>query len=314
MPMLLRRFLVLFIWLLYPCGLVAAPRVDLPKGVPDSHICILSGTNMASALLKHDSIEGEFTLETPFGTSPKVYFGESAGVAYYHIPMHGYEGIDPTQPDAGVNALLRTWWTLYHLGVTEVLGGATAGWINPAYAMGDWILPEDFIDWNIERPRNIAYRIMGEEAAFILPRVNPAVDPELLAILKQACEAAAPEVNTFTGAVLAQAAGGRFETPAEIRMMQLSGCDLVSMSVGSEIAYARQLGMNYACFVGIVNPAEGLGPWNWDTLTTLYPSMHKQSVEIYLKALPKIAALQGQPRVGDELRIHPEFDSPEESE
>ncbi len=301
----------LVVCLLLPLLSLAAPRIELPEGVTESHICILSGTNVASALLKHPSMAGDFTVETPFGTSPKVYYGQSAGVSFYHIPMHGYEGIDPTRPDAGVNALLRTWWTLYHLGVTEVLGGATAGWINPAYDLGDWIIPEDFIDWNIDRPRNIAYQVMGEEAAFILPRVNPAVDPELVRILQAQCEAAAPEVNTFTGAVLAQAAGGRFETPAEIRMMQLSGCDLVSMSVGSEIAYARQLGMNYACFVGIVNPAEGLGPWNWDTLTTLYPRLHQESVQIYLKAVPEVAALKGKPRVGDALRIHPEFDTPE---
>lgn len=197
---------------------------------------------------------------------------------------------------------------MHLLGVTEVLGGATAGAINPDYKLGDWVVADDFIDFNVERPRSIAYQVLGDAAANILPRVNPATDPHIDEILYQACLKNAKSVQAWKGGVIAQAAAGRFETVAEIKMMQMLGCDLVTMSVPTEISYARQLGMNYGSIIGISNPAEGLGEWGWDTLTDLYPRFHEQSIKIYLEAIPKVAKLAGVPRAGDALRMHPDLE------
>ncbi len=82
---------------------------------------------MAGAMTAPDLITGSFTIGTRFGESPKIFFGEVSGAAYYHIPMHGGVGLDHAKSDFQVNALLRTWSAFYLLGVTEVLGGATAG-------------------------------------------------------------------------------------------------------------------------------------------------------------------------------------------
>jgi len=290
--------------------LCAQPKVQLPINVPQSNICILSGTNVATALTRTDAILGEFTIETPFGISPVIYYGTVEDVPFYHIPLHGsLPASDSAELETNTNTLYRTWSAMYLLGVAEVLGGATAGAINDNYERGDWIIPHDFIDWNIDRPRNIARKIMGEEANYILPRMVPADDPELHRILFEETKKVADTVSVFNEGVIAQAAGGRFETVSEIRMMKMVSCDLVTMSVASEMAYARQLGMNYACMVGIVNPAEGLGEWDWNSLTDLYPIMHRQSIKVYLAAVPRIAReLKGKERAGDALRIHPELE------
>jgi Phosphorylase superfamily. len=122
-----------------------------------------------------------FALETPFGLSPTVYFGETEGAAFYHITLHG--SATDAAGVAGQDALLTVWGALRHLGVSDVLGGATAGSINPEYKLDDWVIADDFIDSNIDRKRSIAAEILGAEAARILPRHVPADDPLLRKIL-----------------------------------------------------------------------------------------------------------------------------------
>jgi 5'-methylthioadenosine phosphorylase len=149
---------------------------------------------------------------------------------------------------------------------------------------------------------------LGPEAARILRRYVPADDPALRKILFEETARVAGKENVYEGGVIIQAAGGRFETSAEIRMFKQIGGDLVTMNVPTEMAYARQLNINYASLIAISNPAEGLGTWEWKTLRDLYPSLHAQSIDIYLAAVRRIHHLPERRRIGDTLRVHPEFD------
>jgi 5'-methylthioinosine phosphorylase len=277
-----------------------------PEKPPPANICIVGGTNIAHALTTSGHLSVAFALETPFGLSPAIYFGESEGVPFYHVTLHGSS--TGASGVAEQDALLIVWGALHHLGVSDVLGGATAGSINSAYKLGDWVIADDFIDFNIDRKRSIAAEILGAEAARILPRHVPADDPLLRKILSEETARVAGQENVHEGGVIIQAAGGRFETAAEIRMFQRLGGDLVTMNVPTEMAYARQLNINYASLIAISNPAEGLGPWDWKTLSDLYPRFHAQSVEIYLAAVRRIQDLPKRRRIGDTLRVHPEFD------
>jgi 5'-methylthioadenosine phosphorylase len=277
-----------------------------PVKPPCASICILGGTNVAHALATSSDVSAAFTLETSLGLSPAIYYGESEGAPFYHVTLHG-----SSTDKSGVveqDSLQTVWGTLHHLGVTDVLGGATAGSINPAYKLGDWVIADDFIDFNIDRQRSIAAKVLGHEAARILPRHIPADDPLLRKILSEETARVAGKQNVHEGGVIVQAAGGRFETAAEIRMFRLLGADLVTMNVPTEMAYARQLNMNYSSLIGISNPAEGLGTWKWQTLSDLYPQFHAQSIEIYLAAVRRIHHLPERRRIGDTLRVHPDFD------
>jgi xanthosine phosphorylase len=53
-------------------------------------------------------------------------------------------------------------------------------------------------------------------------------------------------------------AGPNFETPAEIRMMQILGCDVVGMSVVPEVVSARHCDLKVLAVSAITNHAEGL--------------------------------------------------------
>jgi 5'-methylthioadenosine phosphorylase len=52
-----------------------------------------------------------------------------------------------------------------------------------------------------------------------------------------------------------------------------------------------------------------VGEWDWETIKKVYPRLNPLSLTIVLAAIPRIAAIGDQPRVGDGLRMHPEVTS-----
>ncbi|MGV8769546.1 phosphorylase family protein, partial [Pseudomonas aeruginosa] len=58
--------------------------------------------------------------------------------------------------------------------------------------------------------------------------------------------------------VFAAYTGPNFETPAEIRMMQTLGCDVVGMSIVPEVLTARHCGLKVLVVSAMTNYAEGL--------------------------------------------------------
>ncbi len=282
----------------------AAGAVESPENTDRPQIAIIGGTFINDALLLREDLLGEpFTVETQLGESPPIYPGSANGVDFYYMHAHG-------RP-----ALQAAWVALYDLGVTEVLGGATAGGINPAMQPYDYVVPHDFIDLNVTRPLSFPREIYRDPESIPLPRVLPAMDPELREILINETRARIrahrelDDIGLHEAGVIIQARGGRFESAAEIRMFAQWGGDVVTMNVGTEIAYARMLGMNYACLINISNPAEGVAPWDFAEMPPLYRRINPISVDILLASLPRIAALAGKPRAMDDLIFHPEMTS-----
>lgn len=278
----------------------AATANDFPK----ARIAIVGGTFVNDALLKKPGlIKGHFTVETKLGDSPKIYYAEVAGIPFYYVHAHG-EG-----------KWLETWAALYDLGVRDAIGGATAGGINPAMKLYDYVVPHDFIDLNIDRPLAMPQIVYHDPNSIPLPRYVPAMDPLLRDILIAETRTAVrarrdyDDIQLHEQGVVVQARGGRFETASEIRMFRQWGGDVVTMNIASEMAYARMMGINYAALVAISNPAEGVGEWDWETIKKVYPRLNPLSLSIVLAAIPRIAAIGDQPRVGDGLRMHPEMTS-----
>jgi 5'-methylthioadenosine phosphorylase len=279
---------------------LAAKVDDFPK----ASIAVIGGTFINDALLnKKELIKGSFKVKTKVGASPPIYACEVAGIPFYYVHGHG-EG-----------KWVETWAALYDLGVRDAIGGATAGGINPAMKLYHYVVPHDFIDLNVDRPLSIPHVIYHDPKSIPLPRYIPAMDPILRNILIDETGKALrashdyADIQLHRQGVVVQARGGRFETAAEIRMFGQWGGDVVTMNVASEMAYARMLGINYASLIAISNPAEGVGDWDWETLKKVYPRVNPLSLSIVLAAIPRIAAIGDQPRVGDSLRMHPEMTS-----
>ncbi len=264
-----------------------------------AHIAIIGGTYLNDALLKSGRLGDKFAVTTPIGDSPAIWCGKAGGVAFYYVHSHG-----------GTKRV-EMWSALMQLGVTDAVGGATVGGINPSYKVRDYVVADDFIDLNVERPRRLPAAIFPPDQK-ILARYTPPTDPQLGEILARSTETVTrsrpsfADIHVHRGGVLIQAAGGRFETPAEVRLFAQMGGDVVTLNIGSEMAYARMAGIAYSSLSLVSNPAEGLAPWTMASLSEIYRELNPLSVDILVDALPKIAALGGQSRVPDDLRIHPE--------
>ncbi len=279
---------------------------------PKAKIAVLGGTFLNDAMFDSGYLKESFTIETRAGTSPEIHYGEVQETPFYYI--HGHGG----------GKWVETFAALYELGVKELIGGATAGSLNPLLNDFDLILPNDIIDFNTTRKPYIVPQVMGPDAR-VTARMNPATDPLLRQILLEEGRRALRsredliDVNILNGGTLVQARGGRFESPAEIRFFKNSGGDLVTMNNGTEMSYARQLGIHYACMNLISNPAESLGDWEWSGLARIYQRMNPVCLKIVAAAIPRIAAIEeGTPRVMDKLlRMKQNFTykkNPEEAE
>lgn len=289
--------------------LIQIPQPALAAGPPPARIAIIGGTFVNDAALLRDGLLTEsFQVPTRLGMSPTIHYGEAGGVPFYYVHGHGQ------------GRWRETWLALYDLGVEEAIGGATAGGINPVMQPYDYIVPHDFIDMNVNRPLSFPREVYRDPDKIPLPRVAPAMDPDLRDILLDETrrairgDAQYDDISIHDNGVVIQARGGRFETVAEIRMFRQWGADVVTMNVATEMAYARMLGINYACLIVISNPAEGVAEWSFDEMPPLYRRINPLSLDIVLAGLPRIAALEGKPRAADALIHHPEMTSAPEDE
>ncbi len=252
--------------------------------LPRASIAILGGTFLNDLLFGTEIIKGYSEVETPVGLSPRIYYGESIDVPFYYIHFHG-EG-----------KWLETWLALRDLGVTEAIGGATAGAINPLLKTGDFIVPSDFLDKNIDRVSNIPVEYLAHPSHAIC-RFNPPFDETLRKFLVEESrnvvreDPALGEINVFDGGVVLQSRFGRFETIAEIDAYRGEGGDLVTHNLTTEIVFARQLGIHFAALNLISNPAEGVAPWTLDSLTDVYRRLNPVTWKILERVLPRIAAI-----------------------
>jgi 5'-methylthioadenosine phosphorylase len=271
--------------------------------IPKARIAVIGGTFLNDVIFSTDLIKKEFTVETKLGTSPTIYYAEYEGLPFYYVHDHGS------------GKFQQTWAALYDLGVEEAIGGATAGAINKKMGVYDYIVVDDFMDFNIDRPLSFPKEIYRDPNLIPLPRFTPAMDTDIRNILIAEAKKAFTADPFFKkkkvhdSGVVVQTRGGRFETVAEIKAIGQWGGDLVTMSIGTEIVYARQLGINYASLVVVSNPAEGVADWDFSLMEELYPRINPLSLNIVLASLKPVAALQGKARVADGLINHPEMTS-----
>ncbi len=142
---------------------------------------------------------------------------------------------------------------LHAAGVRAVIATAVSGAISPGYAMGDLVLVSDFLNFTHGR-RDTFFDQVGTVRH---TEVTTAYDPELRGLVKRSAEAVGQPV--IDGGVYSSFNGPRFESPAEIRMAERAGADLVGMTGYPEVVLARELGLAYCSIAIVSNMAAGKG-------------------------------------------------------
>ena len=228
------------------------------------------------------------TVETSTGTSPPILRMQYDGVPFYYIKFHGFA--DVAASDMKGHNFVTMFAAFHQLGVTHIIAGATAGGLQPEFRKGDLILSNDLINLNFERPSNILAEANIQRPG-IRATFNPPVCPDVHRVLSDLALEGYKAGRVFTEGVVVQDDASRYETPAEIRMYQTIGGDIITHNVVTEMIYARQLGMHLAVVNAVSNPAVGVRPFTRDEEMGVADRIAEGTRPIILKALKQLHQL-----------------------
>jgi purine-nucleoside phosphorylase len=184
-------------------------------------------------------------------TGHKNFFkvNKEQGIIMMAGRFHYYEGWD-------MDDLVLPVFLLAGLGIKTLIVTNASGAINPLYTAGEFVLIRDHInllgDNPLRGPYSGKFNLTDRECPRFLDlseayskRLSDCVQKHIHSPLREGVYAAMP--------------GPCFETPAEIRMLEQLGADMVGMSTVPEVLAARFLGLEVLGISLITNEAAGKG-------------------------------------------------------
>ncbi|GLQ21276.1 S-methyl-5'-thioadenosine phosphorylase [Algimonas porphyrae] len=196
-----------------------------------------------SGLYDIDGLENEqwIAIDTPWGApSDDILFADYKGVSLRFLPRHGRgHSLTPTTVNyrANIDALKRA-------GCTDVLSLSAVGSLQEAYAPGDFVAVNQFIDRTFAREKSF----FGPGCVAHVSVADP-VCPRLSGLATDAAQAAGATVHRAgDGDHLTYLAmeGPQFSTKAESALYRQWGCDVIGMTNMPEAKLAREAELPYA--------------------------------------------------------------------
>lgn len=139
------------------------------------------------------------------------------------------------------------------LGVTRVLATNAVGSINRDVPPASLMLIDDYLDFTSGRA--LTFFDGGPTGHAYLEMSTPCCTALQQKLLERAAQT---DLALRPSGTYVCTNGPRFETPAEIRMFEKLGADVVGMTGMPEATLARELGMHYAAVAYSINWAAGL--------------------------------------------------------
>jgi len=206
-------------------------------------IGVIGGSGLESLL--HSS--RQIRIGTQFGPAPLIQIGVVGKEEVAFLPRHGpMHDVPPHKVNYRANIL-----ALKHLGVERIIATNAVGSMNKEYSPGDLAIPEDIIDFTKSRPTTFF-----ESAPVTHVDMSQPYCPELRSVLIDSAQGVKTKV--WGNSILTATEGPRYETPAEIRMLQELGGDLVGMTGSPEVFLSREQEICYAAICFVSNRAAGM--------------------------------------------------------
>lgn len=239
------------------------------------------------AFVNHIRVDCEIPFsEIPYFAAPSVeghhgrlVLGELHGVplAVMQGRVHYYEGHSMEQ----VAYPMRT---LAMLGIEIAILTNSAGGLNPKMQPGDFMVIEDHINLMGTNP------LMGPNIKNLGPRfpdMTEAYDKKLTALMLEALTEL--QIPHWKG-VYCGVSGPTYETPAEVRFLQIIGGQAVGMSTVPESIAANHLGLRVCAVSCVTNPAAGINTnkLTHQEVTAMAQSVEKKFCDFFSKLIEKI--------------------------
>lgn len=183
------------------------------------------------------------TVDTPFGPpSDAVLTGTLGGVEMVFLPRHGRGHVHtPTSVPYRANIA-----AMKGLGVTDLIAVSAVGSLKEAYAPGDFLIVDQYIDRTFAREKSFfAPGLVGH-----VPFAHPTC-----ARLSALCAGAARDLGltVHEGGTYVAMEGPQFSTLAESRLYRSWGADVIGMTGMPEAKLAREAELCYACIAMITD-------------------------------------------------------------
>lgn len=160
-------------------------------------------------------------------------------------------------------------WALHSLGIRDVLATQAVGSLNQHMPPGCFVLLEQFIDWT--RGRDTTF-FDGDNGQVVHVDVSQPYCPRINNMVNQA--GTAENIPICIDAVYACTEGPRFESSAEVKLLQQFGADVVGMTNVPEVVLAREAGLCYSALCIVCN---------WGAGMTANPLTHTEVLDIMAK-------------------------------
>ncbi|MDF1619290.1 S-methyl-5'-thioadenosine phosphorylase [Pseudothioclava nitratireducens] len=201
----------------------------------DKMIGVIGG----SGVYEIDGLEqAEWTeVETPFGApSDQILTGVLNGTRMAFLPRHG-RGHVHTPSTVPYRANI---FAMKVLGVTDLVAVSAVGSLKEAYAPGDFVIIDQYIDRTFAREKTF----FGPGLVGHVPFAHP-----ICPVLAEACAQAArmTGVTVHQGGTYVAMEGPQFSTLAESRLYRSWGADVIGMTGMPEAKLAREAELCYAC-------------------------------------------------------------------
>lgn len=194
-----------------------------------------SGLNKLSILEKPSIIKAHNVFGEP---SSDISSGTIEGKEVLILARHGSEHtIPPSQVNYRAN--IRA---LKDAGCTHILSTTACGSLKEEYKMGDFVIPDQFIDFTKKRI-NTFYDKFKPGMPVHAPMADP-FNEYLRNILINACEKTKAQYHKVGTVVTIE--GPRFSTRAESHMYRILNGDIINMTVATECTLANELEIPYA--------------------------------------------------------------------
>lgn len=209
---------------------------------------IVLGTGLSS-LAQEIEVEKEFNygllpffpISTVESHAGKLIFGKLNGVSVVAMAgrFHYYEGYSMQQLTFPIRVL-------HALGIKQLIISNAAGSVNPQINAGEVVFIRDHINLLPENPlRGFNDERLGARFPDMVKTYDRKMNQAALALAGQY------SLKAHEGVYLA-IAGPNLETPAEYRMANILGADVIGMSTVPEVLVARHMGLPI-CVISVVS-------------------------------------------------------------